>query len=150
MVPEYNSPRDIFVGDLRREYILTRSEEWILDSPGGSLLYASAGYLTWEAQLRPGILTRVGEDYPEIWLDNFTSRGIDISGVVILPQALDLRDCILLEGGSAYSKEDHLAFLSRRMLSLPPGLIGYSRQWPPSTPRSQRQMTAILEPGVRL
>lgn len=70
MVPEYTSPSDIFVGDLRREYLLTPSDEWILDSPGGSLLYATAGYLVWESQSHPGILTRVGEDYPEVWLDS--------------------------------------------------------------------------------
>jgi hypothetical protein len=148
MVPEYTSPRDIFVGDLRREYILTSSGEWILDSAGGSTIYASAGYLIWEPQSRPGILTRVGEDYPEIWLDDIDSRNIDTKGVVVLPQSLDLRDCVLLEGGVAQTTEDHLAYLSRRELSLPAGLIGFASQRPPKSDRGERQQTAILETDI--
>jgi hypothetical protein len=148
MMTEYTSPRDIFVGDLRREFMLTPSDEWILDSPGGSLLYASAGYLIWEPQASPGILTRVGEDYPEIWLDEFASRGIDVSGVVMLPRSLDLRDCILLEGRAAYTKEDHQAYLSQKGVSLPAELIGYSSQWPSRTGRGERQETAILETDI--
>lgn len=145
MVPEYTSPSDIFVGDLRREYLLTPSEEWILDSPGGSLLYTTAGYLVWKSQSYPGILTRVGEDYPEVWLDEFASRGIDVKGVVVLPRSLDLRECIILKGGEAYTKDDHLAYLSQRGVSLPAGLIGYSDQKPPGTGWGKRQETAILE-----
>ena len=42
------SPRDVFVGELRREFTLSTDEDWTLDSPGGTALYASAGYLIWE------------------------------------------------------------------------------------------------------
>ena len=148
MVPEYTSPRDVFVGDLRREFTLTSSDEWILDAPGGSLLYASAGYLIWEPRLRPGNLTRVGEDFPQIWLEEFAAKGLDVSGVVVLPQSMDLRDCILLEGKIAQRKENHLAFLSQRKVALPSELLGYSSHWPPKTGRGERQETAILETDI--
>lgn len=148
MVPDNISPRDIFVGDLRRECILTAADDWILDTPGGTLLYASAGYLIWEPQQRPGILTRVGEDYPETWLEEFASRGIDIRGVVVLPRSIDLRDCILLEGNTSQSKRDHLKYLSQRGVPLPPELIGYSNHWLRKSVRAERQDTAIVERDI--
>lgn len=136
------------MGDLRREYILSAADEWILDSPGGSLLYASAGYLIWEPGGHPGILTRVGEDYPELWLEDFSAKGIDINGVVILPRSMDLRDCILLEGNLVQGKENHLAHLSQRGVALPSELIGYSDRFQEKTKRGIRQETAILESDI--
>ena len=148
MVPEHASPRDVFVGDLRREFILTSADEWILDSPGGSLLYACGGYLVWEPRLYPGILTRVGEDYPQNWLEDFVDRGIDVSGVSVLPRSMDLRDCILLEGGNKHRVENHLSYLSQREAALPPGLIGCTSHWPPISTRAARQETAVLEKDI--
>ena len=148
MVPEFSSPRDIFVGDLRREFILTSTDEWISDAPGGTLLYASAGYLIWEPRLRPGILTRVGEDFPETWLEEFAAKGIDVSGVAVLPRSMDLRDCIFLEGKIAHNKENHLSYLSQRRVALPAELIGYTSHWPPKTNRGERQETAIQETDI--
>ena len=148
MAPEYTSPRDVIVGDLRREYILTSAEEWVLDVPGGSLLYASAGYLIWESRPGPGILTRVGEDYPEIWLKEFAAQGIDVNGVMVLPQSMDLRSCIILEGETTSNKKDHLAYLSQRKVALPAELIGLPSRWPLKSKRGQRQETAIVETDI--
>lgn len=148
MMDEHSSPRDVFVGELRREFTLTSEDEWILDAPGGSLLYASAGYKVWESRLPPGILTRVGEDYPAIWLEAFAAKGIDISGVVVLPRPMDLRSCTLLEGTTAHHDKNPLAYLSQRVIALPGGLIGYSDHRPTISSRWERQETAILERDI--
>jgi hypothetical protein len=148
MVPEQGSPRDIFVGDLRREFILTSEDKWILEAPGGSLVYAAAGYLMWEKEQRPGILTRVGEDYPEIWLEDFQARGIDARGITVLPHAMDLRSCTILEGNSALCEQDPVVVLSRRGVSLPSELLGYKNLWPPKTTRTERLPFAIREAEI--
>ena len=147
-MPEGGSPRDVFVGDLRREFILTSDNEWVLDAPGGSLLYSAAGYLTWERERRPGILTRVGEDYPEIWLEKFRARGIDISGVVVLPQSMDLRNCSILEGDKALRDHDPVALLSKRGVPLPAELLGYKNLWPPKSNRRERSPLSIRDAEI--
>ena len=98
MVQHNPTPRDVFVGEFRREYSLTAEEDWIRDAPGGNALYAAVGYRVWEKEQLPGILTRVGEDFPLSWLEDFSNRGIDVNGVVVLPQAVDLRSCIIQHG----------------------------------------------------
>lgn len=148
MMSEQPTPRDVFVGDLRREFILTSADEWILDAPGGSLLYASAGYLVWESEACTGIMTRVGEDYPQAWLEEFAARGIDVSGVVVLPRSMDLRSFTVLEGHRAYSNNNPLSYLSRRDVALPADLIGYSSHWPPKSNRRERSEISIREAEI--
>jgi len=118
-------PRDVFVGEFRREYYLTAEEDWILDAPGGNALYSAVGYLVWEKEQTPGILTRVGEDFPQTWLEDFSNQGIDVNGVVVLPQAVDLRACIIQKKNSADLVGNPIPQLSRLGLALPQGLIGY-------------------------
>ena len=148
MMSRQPSPRDIFVGDLRREFTLTSADEWILDAPGGSLLYASAGYLVWESESGPGIMTRVGEDYPQAWLEKFAVRGIDASGVVVLPRSMDLRSFTFLDGQRAYCNKNPLSYLSQRDLALPSELIGYSSHWPLKSSRRERGEISIREDDI--
>jgi hypothetical protein len=148
MMPVHTSPRDVIVGELRREFTLTSGDEWILDAPGGNLLYASVGYLVWESELGPGILTRVGEDYPEIWLKEIATKGIDINGVVILPRSMDLRSCTILEGKTVLRKKNPMTYLSRRDVRLPAELIGFPSHWPPKSSRRERYETAIREADI--
>ncbi len=139
------SPRDLFVGELRREYSLSLDEKWILDAPGGNILYAAAGYLIWEQSENPGICSRVGENFQHDWLEDFRKRGINTEGVVVLPRALDLRTCYVQQGEQAQQVDDPVIYFSRAGLSLPPGLLGYTgrdRIW--SNRREPRE-TSIRE-----
>jgi hypothetical protein len=144
-VPDKTNPRDLFVGDLRREFTLTAEDEWILDTPGGSLLYASGGYLVWESGKGPGLLTRVGEDYPEIWLEQFAAKNLDTNGVVVLPRSMDLRSCTLLERNSIQSTTNPLGYISKREVGLPKDLIGYTHPLSITSNRRERRETAIRE-----
>ena len=138
-------PRDIILGELRREYSFNTEQEWILDSPGGNALYTAAGYLIWEEDYVPGLCTRVGEDYPQSWLDDYAGRGIDLDGVVVLPRAMDLRACYILRNHQALEVSDPLPYLAGSGESLPPGLIGFQDidQFPAS--RRSSKATAVRE-----
>ena len=136
------------MGYLRREFTLTSADEWILDTPGGNLLYASVGYVIWESEFSPGILTRVGEDFPEIWLEEFSARGIDIRGVVILPRSMDLRSCTILDGNRIQRRVNPSSYLAQREVGMPAELIGYSNYWPPISNRRERHETAIREADI--
>ncbi len=148
MAPDNPSPRDVIVGELRREYTLSLNKEWVVDLPGGSGLYALAGYLVWENEFPPGISARVGEDYPQVWLDDLSEKGVDTSGVVILPHPLDLRSCIIQEGSSTWQTSNPLPHLTRLGASLPPGLVGLPDREQESHSRRERVETAILDSDI--
>ncbi len=139
------SPRDIFLGELKREYIYTADQEWILDSPGGNALYAAVGYQIWEKKRSPGICTRVGEDYPQSWLEGFSEKGINTEGVVVLPRAMDLRSCIIVDGDLANQVPELPRHLAGPNSGLPAGLIGYPGEDQQAPTRRTSKPTAIRE-----
>lgn len=142
------SPRDVFVGELRREYTLSTDEDWTLDSPGGPALYAAAGYLIWESGNSPGVLTRVGEDFPQEWLEIFNNHHIDTEGVVVLPKALDLRVCYVHQDGKAREVDDPIPHFSRLGTALPSGLFGYAPEAKKLDTRRISRETAIREEDI--
>ena len=148
MAQQNPTPRDVFVGEFRQEYSLTSEEEWILDAPGGNALYAAVGYRVWEKDQVPGLLTRVGEDFPQSWLEDFSSQGLDMNGVVVLPQAIDLRSCYIQQRNSTDLVGDPIPYLSRQGVPLPTGLIGFPD--PNQKPENRRavQVTAIREEDI--
>ncbi len=116
-------PTYVIAGNIRREYILPPTGHPLLDAPGGSALYAAGGLLPWDHEV--GVVARVGEDYPRPWLKDIQARGLDISGIEILQQGLDLRvfraytDNLEIVRGSPVSQ------FARRGLTFPKVLLGY-------------------------
>ena len=145
MIQAKSIPRDIILGELKREYSHKEDQEWVLDSPGGNAIYTAAGYLIWEQELNPGICTRVGEDFPQAWLDDYAAQGIDLDGVVVLPRAMDLRSCYIIRDQQAFEVADPLQHLAGSGESLPPGLIGFSGEMMFSGDRRYSMATAVKE-----
>lgn len=116
-------PTYVVAGRMNREYILPAAGQPSLDIAGGSALYAAGGLLTWDGGL--ALIARVGEDYPRPWLKDIQARGIEIKGVEILQQSLDLRvfhaysDKLDVTHGSPVSQ------FARRGLTFPKVLLGY-------------------------
>ena len=148
MIQNNPTPRDIFVGELQREFSLSLDEKWILDAPGGNALYSACGYLIWVKEHVPGICTRIGENFHQDWLEDFRERGINTEGVVVLPRALDLRVCYIQEGDRAQKVNDPVSYFSQAGLALPPALIGYSRQNQPVLNRMISWETSIRESDI--
>ena len=67
------------------------SNQAILDAPGGNLLYAGVGVAVWAPEPPPAVVARVGEDYPPDWLEDFARHGLDVRGIRVLAQPVDLR-----------------------------------------------------------
>jgi sugar/nucleoside kinase (ribokinase family) len=134
-------PRFIFAGRLSRDYILMPSCEARLDAPGGNILYAAAGLAVWEPDPRPGIVARVGEDYPREWLDQFERWGIDTRGVRILPEAVDVRRFCAYLDLSSPTFDDPVAHFARCQLPFPKALLGYRN--PSSRLDSRTQLSSI-------
>ena len=104
----------VIVGRIAREFILPSAGQPLLDHPGGHLLYAAGGLMVWEKEI--GLLARVGEDYPRAWLKDLEARGMDIQGVRILPQGMDLRSFIAYdENFSSYAMKLRRSMLCGKM-----------------------------------
>jgi sugar/nucleoside kinase (ribokinase family) len=119
------SPRFLFAGLLLREYLILPSGQTLLDIPGGNILYASVGLTLWEPDPPPGLVARVGEDYPQEWLKTFRRRGLDTRGVRVLPQALDVRSFAAYTDRTTRSLDEPVVHFARLGLSFPRALLGY-------------------------
>jgi sugar/nucleoside kinase (ribokinase family) len=135
------TPRSLILGKLTRDYILLPEGKPLLDVPGGSALYAAVGLAIWESEPPPGIVARVGEDYPQEWLQGFERSGLDTRGVQILPQAVDLRSFTAILDRYTLTSEDPVAHFARNGLTFPKPLLGY-RAASPATIDSRTQMLA--------
>lgn len=116
-------PKFLAVGKLQRTYLLPPNGTPHLDKPGGNLLYASAGMLLWEENV--GLIARVGEDYPREWLEVFKELGLDVRGIKVLPQALDLRYFLAYIDLNTHSTDNPVAHFARLGLNFPKALFGY-------------------------
>lgn len=118
-------PRFLIAGKLSRDYLILPSEQPVLDVPGGNVLFAGVGLLIWEPDLPPAVVARVGEDYPQKWLDSFYRQGLDTRGIQILPEAVDLRSFAAYTGRKVRSVDDPVAHFARLGLPFPKALLGY-------------------------
>lgn len=121
------NPTFIIAGRLTREYVLPPLGTPRLDAAGGSALYAAGGLMVWEKDV--GLLARVGEDYPRPWLKEIEARGLDIAGIKILEQGLDLRSFIAYNENFEVMHGNPVTQFAHRQLTFPKTLLGY--QSPP-------------------
>jgi sugar/nucleoside kinase (ribokinase family) len=137
-------PHYLIAGQLTRDYILLPTGEALLDSPGGNALYAAVGLAVWVKESLPAILARVGKNYPREWLDKFTRKGLDVRGIHILDEEMDLRTFNTLVEASPTS-DDPVVHFARHGLPFPKALLGYRKATPIMDSR-----TRILPISVRV
>jgi len=119
------TPRFIIAGQLRRDFAILPSGQTRLDVPGGNIIYAAVGLMIWEPSPPPGLIARIGEDYPQEWLENFTKRGLDTRGIKVLPEAMDLRSFYAYADRNERATDDPVAHFAQAGLPFPKALLGY-------------------------
>lgn len=119
------SPSAVFAGKLQRDFVVTPDKKMHLDVLGGNVIYAAVGYKVWQESPPPGILARVGEDFPKSWLDDCKKRGFDIRGVKVLPGALDLRNFYVYTSLRERAHLDPVAYFGKVGQPFPRALLGY-------------------------
>jgi hypothetical protein len=122
------TPKFIFVGKLQRDYFITADEKPVLDVLGGNLPYAAVGFKLWEESPPPGLMARIGEEYPYQWLTDLESRGFDIRGIKILPEAVDVRNFYVYTDKATRVTGDPVPHFARLGESFPKALLGYRDQ----------------------
>ncbi len=127
--------RFIVAGKLQRDFILPVTGKPALDVPGGSLLYAAAGLRLWEDHI--GLIARVGENYPQEWLERLSELGFDRRGIRVLPYETDNRYFAAYPDPETAALKNPVAHFSRLGLPFPKSLLGYNE--PGSKPDSRNQ-----------
>jgi sugar/nucleoside kinase (ribokinase family) len=142
------SPRFLVAGKITRDYLVLPSEKVILDVPGGNALYAAVGVAVWEPDPPPAVVARVGEDYPQEWLDSFFRHGLDVRGVRVLPQPVDVRSFLAYTSRNRLSMEDPVALFAKLGLPFPKAMLGYRLPSAPLDSRTQLQLTSIRQADI--
>jgi sugar/nucleoside kinase (ribokinase family) len=120
--------RYLIIGRLTRDYILPPDGPAYLDKPGGSLLYAAAGCRLWESGI--GLVARVSEDYPQVWIEQTNRSGFDTQGIHALADALDLRAFYAYTDMETCHNDNPVSHFARLGLSFPKLLLGYNGPLP--------------------
>jgi sugar/nucleoside kinase (ribokinase family) len=115
----------IIAGRLRRDYVLFPDGKTLLDVPGGNLIYAAVGLAVWKPEVMPGLVARVGEDYPHDWLERIRNAGFDTRGIKILPEAVDLRSFYVYPDLTRRLFDDPVSHFARLGQPLPKALLNY-------------------------
>ena len=142
-IPDHPSPRNILAGQLRRDFVVLPNGETCLDVPGGNLLYAAAGLAVWESSPPPGLVARVGNDYPQDWLDEFSRRGFDVRGINVLDQPVDLRSFYAYRDPAQRVEEDPMGYFSALGQPFPKALLGYQPESTDPDSRSRLSSTSL-------
>jgi sugar/nucleoside kinase (ribokinase family) len=122
---ETHTPTFVFAGRLYRDYYITADDEPVLDVLGGNVPYAAVGAKIWEQEPPPGIMARVGEDFPQAWLQELEQKGIDTSGVRVLPKAVDVRNFYVYKDKVTRVSGDPIPHFARLGIDYPKALLGY-------------------------
>lgn len=69
----------ICCGGLRTDFVITAEGQARLMEMGGNAIYSAAGAHIWRNDV--AILGRIGENFPQHWLNDLALRGFDVSGI---------------------------------------------------------------------
>lgn len=119
------TPRFVLAGKLYRDYFITAEDEAVLDVLGGNLPYAAVGLKLWEDSPPPGLLARVGEDYPQAWIDRLARSGFDTRGVRVLPEPIDVLNFYVYTDKTTRISGNPVPHFARLGKPFPKALLGY-------------------------
>jgi ribokinase len=123
----------IFAGPLRTEYFLTPDGKEYSHLLGGPCLYAGAGAKIWTSD-SPGLIARVGENFPQECLELIRAKGLDVRGVRVIPHRQFSAAFYCYDQWDQCIDWDPVKYYARRNLPCPTELLDYS---PPSVGESQ-------------
>lgn len=127
-------------GGLRIDYVITADRQVHLREMGGNAIYSAVGARIWEA--RVGILSRVGENYPEGWLARLERAGIRTAGIRQVPGWQDMRTFYRYPDLQTRDDTEPAWHFAELGLPLPEDLVGYVH----STPGQDSQEFIPLSP----
>ena len=119
-------PKYVVAGKISRDFVIPFHGAPKLDFLGGPAAFTATGLALWDKPV--GILTRIGEDYPREWLNDFAKYEIDTRGVKILQESLDLRNFIGYNGEGSYQTHSPVGMFADLQYPFPMALLNYKAE----------------------
>lgn len=145
MVTE-SAPSCLLLGRLQRDTILNASGEVQIDQPGGNLLYAASAYKLWGAV--PGLVSRVGSDYPAEWQARIRAQRLDTGGIRRLDEPADLRRFVAYSDVLTAHRENPIKYFAKLDLPFPKSLLGYGGQAPHLDSKRERDALSLRKEDI--
>lgn len=111
------------LGRLQRDTIINAQGQALIDQPGGNLLYAAAAFRIWGGT--PGLISRVGSDFPQEWFNGLILKGMDTRGIKRLDLPQDLRRFLAYDEVSSVHRENPVKYFAELGIPIPKNLLGY-------------------------
>ena len=115
-------------GGLRIDYLITHDGQAHTGLPGGNALYAAVGASVWTGDV--GLWARLGENYPQSWLDHLAQRGLDTAGLVRMPCEQDHRTFFAYTADGRRDDTNPASHFHRIRQPLPDALQDYVHSTP--------------------
>ncbi len=116
--------RYLLAGELTRSTVVTTDGRVFIDQLAGNVLFAAGGLALWDSSI--GLLSTIGNNYPDDWLDKIASRGFDIGGIRQLTEEVDNRHFAAYETDGKINKTAPVSIFLKMEIPLPQVLLGYS------------------------
>lgn len=133
------SPDCVLLGRLQRDIILTADGQARLDQLGGNLAYAATACQL--AGGTPGLVARVGREYPAEWLAELAGHGLDTRGIRRLEDPADQLRFIAYPELYRPNRDHPVKHFARWGLPLPKPLLHYKN--PDGALDSKQQRTPL-------
>lgn len=118
-----SAPAALILGRLRRDTIITADNKIRVDQLGGNLLYAAAACRLWG--MNPGLVARIGSDFPPEHIERLNELGFDLAGVRKLDHPMDARRFIAYSDLYTAHRDHPIRHFGRIGAPLPKTLLGY-------------------------
>jgi hypothetical protein len=115
----------LFLGPLRSDTIILPDRRVYSGLLGGPLAYAASGAGIWSLD-HIGLVSRIGNNYPQPLLDQLASPGWNIQGIHILPDPHPFLGFYFVQDGVDYREAEPLHEYSALDMPCPPELMDFS------------------------
>jgi sugar/nucleoside kinase (ribokinase family) len=135
-------PHLVMVGTLCESYTITPNYEVFAALPGGSALTSAIGARLWTDRLI-GLVARVGENYPQIRLEEMQEWGLDTRGVRVMPGSYPCASFRCYRSWDEYTDRDPVRQFARLEKPLPKALSRYESPEEGEQARDSFSLTAV-------
>lgn len=116
----------VICGLLAQETIINLKNDVLINRIGGNLLYTAYSYKLWRKGA--GLVSRVGENFSEEWIQDIESNGFNTLGIKRLPLDIDIRKFYAQISEDVYHVDNPQKFFAKMEKPFPKTLLGYSNK----------------------
>ncbi len=122
----FMSVNTIICGLLAQETIINFNKEIFINRIGGNLLYTAYSYNLWRKGV--GLVSRVGENFSEEWIQEIENNHFNTLGIKRLPLDIDIRAFYAQVSDDEYLTNNPQRFFAELEKPFPKSMLGYTNK----------------------